>query len=60
MSPPPVPTAKAVEAKKAVPKGTPNAGKLLKKSHVSQVKSTSSKSAPKLGAISEQADKTAA
>ena len=57
MSPPPVPAPKAVDAKKAVPKGTPGAGRLLKKSHnpaVAQAKTAvASKPAPKLGAISE-------
>ena len=57
MSPPPVPAVKAVDAKKATPKGTPGAGRLLKKSHGSsntQTKSTvPSKSAPKLVPITE-------
>lgn len=57
MSPPPVPTAKTAEAKKVTPKGTPGAGRLLKKSHGSaatQTKSTvPSKSAPKLVPITE-------
>jgi hypothetical protein len=60
MSPPPVPvakTAKMAEAKKATPKGTPGAGRLLKKSRGStgtQAKSTvPSKSAPKLVSITE-------
>ena len=57
MSPPPVPAAKTVDAKKATPKGTPGAGRHLKKSQGStatQTKSTvPSKSASKLVPITE-------
>lgn len=55
MSPPPVPVAKTVDAKKATPKGTPGAGRLLKRqgSSGTQAKSTATKSASKLVAITE-------
>jgi hypothetical protein len=59
MSPPPVPAAKVVDPKKAAPKGTPGAGRLLKKPHnpaVAQTKpAVAAKPATKLVAISENA-----
>lgn len=57
MSPPPVPAAKTVVTKKVTPKGTPGAGRHLKKSQGSTATETKStvpaKSASKLVPITE-------